>query len=119
MKILLNKYDVNEKEIRNKLWMSERQLENLSKKGHVIGLHSYSHPYKISKLSYNEQLKEYKKNYSHTNDTKLVSPSYMAYKQDECNAKVEVTEKTGLHIKTMQSFNVNVCKNEINRTLSN
>ena len=64
-------------------------------------------------------MKEYKTNNSEINDTQLNSPSYMAYKKDECNAKVEVTEKTGLQIKTMQSFNVNVCKNEINRTLSN
>ena len=63
-------------------------------------------------------MKEYKNNNSVINETKLISPSYMAYKKDECNAKVEVTEKTGLQIKTMQSFNVNVCKNEINRTLS-
>ena len=64
-------------------------------------------------------MKEYKTNNSAINDTQLISPSYMAYKKDECNAKVEVTEKTGLQIKTMQSFNVNVCKNEINRTLNN
>ena len=63
-------------------------------------------------------MKEYKTNNSEINDTQLISPSYMAYKKDECNAKVEVTEKTGLQIKTMQSFNVNICKNEINRTLS-
>ena len=64
-------------------------------------------------------MKEYKTNNSEINKTQLISPSYMAYKKDECNAKVEVTEKTGLQIKTMQSFNVNVCKNEINRNLSN
>ena len=64
-------------------------------------------------------MKEYKNNNSRINDTKLISPSYMAYKKDECNAKVEVSEKSGLQIKTIQSFNVNVCKKEINRTLSN
>ena len=64
-------------------------------------------------------MKEFKHNNLEINETKLISPSYMAFKQDECNAKVEVTEKTGLQIKTTQSFNVNVCKKEINRTLSN
>ena len=64
-------------------------------------------------------MKEFKNNNSGINETKLISPSYMAYKQDECNAKVEVTEKSGLQIKTMQSFNVNVCKKEINRSLEN
>ena len=64
-------------------------------------------------------MKEYKNTNSKLNDLKLISPSYMAYKKDECNAKVEVTEKSGLQITTMQSFHVNICKKEINRTLNN
>ena len=64
-------------------------------------------------------MKEYKNINSKINDIKLSSPSYMAYKQDECNAKVEVTENNGLQIKTMESFNVNICKKVINRTLNN
>ena len=64
-------------------------------------------------------MKEYKNNNSGINNTKLISPSYMAYKKDECNAMVEVTEKSGLQITAMQSFNVNICKKEINRTLKN
>ena len=46
-------------------------------------------------------------------------PSYMAFKQDECNAKVEITEKSGLQIKMMESFDVNVCKREIYKTINN
>ena len=64
-------------------------------------------------------MKEYKNINSKINDIKLISPSYMAYKQDECNAKVEVSEKSGLQMKPIQSFNVNVCKKEIYRTLNN
>ena len=64
-------------------------------------------------------MKEYKNINSKINHIKLISPSYMAYKQDECNAKVEVSEKSGLQMKTIQSFNVNVCKKEINKTLNN
>ena len=64
-------------------------------------------------------MKEFKNNNVGINETNFISPSYMAYKKDECNAKVEVTEKNGLQIKTMQSFNVNVCSKEINRTLNN
>ena len=40
-------------------------------------------------------------------------PSYMALKQDECNATVKVTEKTGLEIVNTESLDVNVCKKEI------
>ena len=39
--------------------------------------------------------------------------SYMALKQDECNATVEVTKKTGIEVVNTESFDVNVCKKEI------
>ena len=45
-------------------------------------------------------------------------PSYMAFKQDECNATVNVTEKTGLEIVGIESFYVNVCKKEINKVIN-
>ena len=46
------------------------------------------------------------------------TPSYMALKQDECNAKVEVTEKTGLEVVSTESFDVNVCKKEIYKIIN-
>ena len=45
-------------------------------------------------------------------------PTYMALKQDECNATVEVTEKTGLDVVNTESFDVNVCKKEIYKVIN-
>ena len=45
-------------------------------------------------------------------------PSYMALKQDECNATVEVTEKTGLEIVNTEFFDVNVCLKEIYKVIN-
>ena len=45
-------------------------------------------------------------------------PSYLALKQDECNATVKVTEKTGLEVVNTESFDVNVCKKEINKVIN-
>ena len=45
-------------------------------------------------------------------------PSYIALKQDECNATVKVTEKTGLEIVGTESFDVNVCKKEIYKVIN-
>ena len=45
-------------------------------------------------------------------------PSYMALKQDECNAKVEVTEKAGLEVVNTESFDVNVCLKEIYKVIN-
>jgi len=44
--------------------------------------------------------------------------SYMALKQDECNATVEVTEKTGLEVVNTESFDVNICKKEIYKIIN-
>ena len=44
--------------------------------------------------------------------------SYMALKQDECNATVEVTEKTGLEVINTESFDVNVCLKEIHKVIN-
>ena len=45
-------------------------------------------------------------------------PSYMALKQDECNATVELTKKTGLEIVNTESFDVNVCLKEIYKVIN-
>ncbi len=51
-------------------------------------------------------------------DLNKKQPKYMALKQDECNATVKVTEKTGLEVINTESFDVNVCKKEINRIIN-
>jgi hypothetical protein len=45
-------------------------------------------------------------------------PSYMALKQDECNATVEVKEKTGLEVVNTEYFDVNVCLKEIYKIIN-
>ena len=51
-------------------------------------------------------------------DVNEKTPSYMALKQDECNATVEVTEKTGLEVVNTEFFDVNVCKKEIYKIIN-
>ena len=45
-------------------------------------------------------------------------PRYMALKQDECNATVEVTKTTGLEVVTTESFDGNVCLKEIYKVIN-
>ena len=51
-------------------------------------------------------------------DMENKKPSYMALKQDECNATVEVTEKAGLEVVNTESFDVNVCLKEIYKVIN-
>ena len=86
----------------------------------ILPLHVYSNEsFSVEIEALTLIMKEYKNNKLGINKAKLISPSYMVFKQDECNAKVEVTEKSGLQFTTLQSFHVNICTKEINRTLNN
>jgi len=51
-------------------------------------------------------------------DSNNKKPSYLALKQDECHATVQVTEKTGVEIVNTESFDVNVCKKEIYKVIN-
>lgn len=65
MSELINDLNFDIKTISNKLWMNQNQILDLYNKGHQIGLHSYSHPTKISSLDYKSQNIEYIKNLLH------------------------------------------------------
>ena len=64
---------------------------------------------------YNKDIDDETETEVELNDKK---PSYMAFKQDECNATVKVTEKTGLEIVGTESFDVNVCKKEVSKIIN-
>ena len=51
-------------------------------------------------------------------DEDIKKPSYLALKQDECNATVKVTERTGLEVVNTESFDVNICKKEIYKVIN-
>ena len=65
-------------------------------------------------------MEQYKQDVKSSNelDIEEKKPSYMALKQDECNATVEVTEKAGLEVVNTESFDVNVCKKEIYKVIN-
>src|SRR3989338_1136201 len=65
MDSILEEYGADKSELAKNLWMSNQDLKQLSDNGHLIGLHSYSHPTTLADLSYQEQFEEYQKNYSH------------------------------------------------------
>lgn len=44
------------------LWISNEELRRLSKNGHLIGLHTHSHPTNLDKLTYEKQRNEFEKN---------------------------------------------------------
>ena len=63
-------------------------------------------------------MEQYEKDIDVEPELNSKKPSYMALKQDECNATVKVTEKTGLEIVGTESFDVNVCKKEVYKVIN-
>ncbi len=57
-----SKIKVND-ELLNLLWMDKTCLQELGKDGHIIGLHSHTHPTNLVQLGRNEQEVEYKINF--------------------------------------------------------
>jgi len=47
------------------LWMSGASLKRLDESGHIVGLHSHTHPTRIAELSAEEQFGEYRRNHQH------------------------------------------------------
>jgi peptidoglycan/xylan/chitin deacetylase (PgdA/CDA1 family) len=65
MDLIIQEQGVTLYELSRDLWMSDAQLRYLTEEGHMVGLHSYSHPTELASLPYTEQREEYQKNYQH------------------------------------------------------
>ena len=61
--IRIEKIDIEK--IKTNLWMKEEDLWELTLDGHKIGLHSNSHPTRMSNLTYEQQKSEYQNNLNH------------------------------------------------------
>lgn len=62
MKILMSKKNYNTKSRKKKIIMNKKDIKNIQKDGHEIGLHSHSHPIRMDLLNQKKQSQEYKKN---------------------------------------------------------
>jgi peptidoglycan/xylan/chitin deacetylase (PgdA/CDA1 family) len=68
MNRLMASRNFNISQARQILWMTEKEILDLDARGHVIGLHSFTHPTQMSKLSKDVQEQEYLTNYEHLSD---------------------------------------------------
>lgn len=108
-----NNYNI-EKESQN-LWMTKNHLKELDYYGHSIGLHSHSHPTKITSLTYEKQLEQYKENLfnlkeilGHNNITSMSHPCG-EYNSDS----LKILKGLGVKI----GFRSNMSTNEIKSSL--
>lgn len=61
------------------LWLTEADLRRMVDAGHVIGLHSYDHPYDMTALSRAQQREQYTRNFLHLEAVTGTSPRCVAH----------------------------------------
>jgi len=76
---MMDQIGFNSNEISNLLWMGLNEIANLRDLGHTIGLHSFSHPHSMAKLSEGEQKLEYHKNFDHLLNALDKRPTSMSH----------------------------------------
>ncbi|MBU6235886.1 MAG: polysaccharide deacetylase family protein [Alphaproteobacteria bacterium] len=65
MQSLMRDHGFEPLSVMKKLWMDDAGLKALEADGHIIGLHSYSHPTVMHRLDKSVQADEYAKNHAH------------------------------------------------------
>tara|TARA_Y100001968_G_scaffold262691_1_gene251067 strand:+ start:1189 stop:2097 length:909 start_codon:yes stop_codon:yes gene_type:complete len=107
MKRMMLSYPFKIDDAMKNLWMTEDELKSIHKKGHTIGLHSYTHPTQMSKLTRKNQESEYSKNYEHLSQL-LESP--IKAMSHPCgnynNDTLEILEKMGIEIGFRSSMSI-------------
>jgi hypothetical protein len=76
---MIGEVGLNIAELSSRLWLAEEDIRSLHRFGHVIGLHSWSHPFALAGLSFSEQDAEYKNNYQHLSALTGSSPESMSH----------------------------------------
>ena len=90
-------YDV--RDIAKRLWMGNEEVLSLHESGHVIGLHSHTHPTRLERLSEDDQRYEYKANHSHLTSLLGEPPLAMSHPCNSYNqATLEVLDSIGIKL---------------------
>lgn len=81
------------------LWLTDEDLAALAARGHVIGLHSFSHPVQLERLPAHVQRREYRQNYAHLCSILAAPPQAMSHPCNSYNADtLSVLQDLGIRL---------------------
>lgn len=81
------------------LWMSNTNIQTLHEEGHIIGLHSYTHPTTLHNLTHAQQKVEYEKNYDHLRAILKSNPIAMSHPCGNYNLDtLNILKRLGIRI---------------------
>lgn len=99
MRALMASVGADQAEMARGIWMTAAHVRELADGGHVIGLHSHTHPTRMSYLSRGDQVREYRDNYMELMQLLGEPPVAMSH---PCNSYNETTlsvlRKMGIRI---------------------
>lgn len=99
MNQLMIKHHFNKESASRNLWMSNENIQELHSSGHIIGLHSYSHPTILHTLTMKEQESEYEKNFDHLSSILNDKPIAMSHPCGNYNEDtLKILNKFGIRI---------------------
>jgi peptidoglycan/xylan/chitin deacetylase (PgdA/CDA1 family) len=91
------------------LWIDNAALVNLAAEGHIVGLHSYSHPTVLAALSRADQQSEYEKNAQHLTKCLGAPPVAMSHPCNSYNAvTLDILSRMGIRL----GFRSNMAKQD-------
>lgn len=90
---------VNVAEVSTKLWMDGTRIRHLRREGHVIGLHSHTHPTLLSALSLVDQEREFGRNHHLLSELLNEAPIAAAYPCGDYNGDtLTVLDRLGIRL---------------------
>lgn len=80
---MIKAHKINLIKFSSDLWVNVEQVKKLKTEGHIIGLHSHTHPTTMAKLPTKEQRKEYQLNFDFLRNSLGTKPTTMSH---PCNS---------------------------------
>ncbi len=110
MDSMLDAADFDRRTTGRRLWMTEAMLRELASDGHIIGLHSHTHPTNLAALDRNDQLTEYQKSKARLTEIIGSEPITMSHPCNSYNRDtIDVLKELGVKI----GFRANMAMTEV------
>ena len=87
MQLMMSEKGFSRAAVARALWMDESHLGALKDAGHLIGLHSYSHPTRLASLSREAQRDQYQRNMDQLEKALGEKPTCMSHPSDSYSAE--------------------------------
>jgi peptidoglycan/xylan/chitin deacetylase (PgdA/CDA1 family) len=105
MRDIMRRHRFDASELAGKLWMDDSNLVSMVSNGHIIGLHSFSHPMMMQSLDREVQEQEYYQNFRHLKEALGINPISMSHPSGSYNDEtLEILDSLKIEIGFRSSF---------------